>query len=107
MSFLADLIEHGDKMVAADLPSDTRKVLGALISWTQEGGKFVEPEVFNPAADQAVYEEQAESARLAARVEALEAQLTAAPPGASAGPPAGVPVIVAPETAAPSPPASE
>lgn len=118
-SFLSELVEHGDKLVAADLPSDVRKVLGALVNWVGSGGKFVDPDVFNPAAEQALNEEQAESARLANRIAQLEAQLAAqasptsavespaVPPAAPAVPPAApaapaVPVVQAPADAAPA-----
>ncbi len=100
-SFLTDLVEHGDKLVAADLPTDVRKVLGSLVSWIDAGGKFVEPEVFNPAASQQVAEEQAESARLAQRVAELEARLSGtAPAPAPATPSPSVPVVQAPPEAA-------
>lgn len=119
-TFLTDLVEHGDLLVAADLPTDTRKVLGSLIHWIDAGGKFIAPEIFNPAADQAVAEEQAESARLAQRLSQLESQLQAqmdaqaavaagqvpAPAPLSQSPTAEIPgVIQAPPEAAAAPPA--
>ncbi len=80
-SFLSRLVEFGDDIIAAERPvaADVPKVLGGLIHWIDQGGKFIAPESFNPNLSQAVAEQEAEQSRLAAenaelnsRVESLE-----------------------------------
>lgn len=115
-ALLTRLVDHAEKMVAADLPSDVRKVLGALIHWIDAGGQFVQPDVFNPAASEAVAQAEANEARLAQenadlnkRLAALETlvrgQVAAAPPAApvttSPGPVASDPSVGAAAPAAP------
>lgn len=111
--FLSQLIEHGEKLVAADIPADARKVLGALIHWTGNGGKFTEPDVFNPALSQEVAQAEAQASRLASenadlnkRLAALETLFAQGQVAPAPVPPSPVPVASQPsEGAAPVAPA--
>lgn len=72
-SFLTRLTEFGEQLIPAERPvvADVGKVLGGLIHWIDQGGGFDVPESFNPAASQAVAEQEAEQSRLAEQNAAL------------------------------------
>jgi hypothetical protein len=83
MSLIADLDRLGESLAAADLPSDARKILGALVRYVETGS--LDPVTYETPAESRVEDEkQAEIARLADRVATLEAEQTAQSPSAPA-----------------------
>jgi hypothetical protein len=111
MTLLAELEKLGDRIVAADLPHDGKKILGALVHAIEQTGFKLD---LTPPAEplgreevQQINETEAEVLRLRDQVAQLQASQAAAPPLAPAPPaaqPAGQPQPVPPPPPPPPPP---
>lgn len=112
-SLLKQLEDLGDAIVSAEIPADSRKVLGALIYYVETGS--LEPPAPPPSREEAqqISEADAEIARLRDQIATMQAEGVAAAPAAPAEIPAEDPAAApaAPPAVAPAfppaPPAPE